>query len=313
MRIGLDIMGGDFAPEEPLKGALSCREELPADVELVLIGNKDVIGKELENQNSSFKFEIIHASEVIEMGEHPTKATVQKTDSSIVKGLQLLKNGEIDSFISAGNTGAVYVATLYSVKATPNISRPAIYAGVPRSDGSLGVLLDVGANADCKAEHLFQFGILGSVYAETILGINNPKVGLLNIGEEATKGNILTQSAYGLMNNTDKFNFVGNVEGRDLLTHKADVIVTDGFTGNVALKAIESVFHAIKELNKDAIDIALEKFNYENYGGTAILGVNAPVIIGHGISKAKTFKNMVLLAKKIVESDLISRIKKIAG
>ena len=307
MKIGLDIMGGDFAPKAAVLGAILAYKEIP-DLKLVLIGDKETAVKILQENNfSADNFEFIHTTQVIGMGEHPTKAIAQKQDSSISVGYSLLKEGQIDAFSSAGNTGAMLVGAMFSVKTIPGVSRPAITTIVPKLKGGLGVLLDVGANSDCKADNLLQFGILGSLFAEFIYDIKNPRVGLINIGEEEEKGNLLCQSAYPLMKETELFNFIGNVEGRDLFTDQADVFVCDGFTGNVVLKLAESFY--VISLKKGIKDDFFDRFNYEQYGGSPILGINAPVVIGHGISNPEAIKNMVLLSKNMIETNLVNKIK----
>jgi len=307
MKIGLDIMGGDFAPEAAVLGAILAYKEIPGS-KLVLIGDKDAALKIFaDNSHSADDFEFVHTTEVIGMGEHPTKAIVQKADSSISVGFRMLKEGQIDAFSSAGNTGAMLVGSMFSVKTIPGVSRPAMTTIVPKLKGGLGILLDVGANADCKAENLLQFGLLGSLFAELIYGIKNPRVGLINIGEEEEKGNLLCQAAYPLMKESTQFNFTGNVEGRDLFTDHADVYVCDGFTGNVILKLAESFY--VISLKKRLKDEFFDRFNYEQYGGSPILGVNAPVVVGHGISNPEAIKNMILLSKNMIETDLVIKIK----
>jgi glycerol-3-phosphate acyltransferase PlsX len=307
MKIGLDIMGGDFAPEATVLGAILAYKEIP-DSKLVLIGDKEVAFKILQENNfDPDNFEFVHTTEVIGMGEHPTKAIVQKPDSSIAVGYNLLKEGHIDAFSSAGNTGAMLVGAMFSVKTIPGVSRPALTTIVPKLKGGLGVLLDVGANADCKAEYLLQFGVIGSLFAELIYNIKNPRVGLINIGEEEEKGNLLCLAAYPLMKESTLFNFVGNIEGRDLFTDHADVFICDGFTGNVILKLAESLY--VISIKKNLKDEFFERFNYEQYGGSPILGINAPVVVGHGISNPEAIKNMVLLSKNMVDTNLVDKIK----
>jgi len=309
MKIGLDIMGGDFAPKATVLGAIAAYKALSGDQKLVLIGDKEIALSILhENNFSPDHFEFVHTTEVIGMGEHPTKAVVQKPDSSISVGFRMLKDGEIQAFSSAGNTGAMLVGSMFSVKAIPGVSRPAMTTIVPKLKGGLGILLDVGANADCKAENLLQFGILGSLFAESVYNIPNPRVALVNIGEEEEKGNILCQAAYPLMKDQAQFNFIGNVEGRDFFNESADVYVADGFTGNVVLKMAESFYVMGLKLKLEHEFFA--RFNYEQYGGSPILGINAPVVVGHGISSPEAIKNMVLLSRDMFESDLINKIKK---
>jgi phosphate acyltransferase len=308
MKIGLDIMGGDYAPKATVLGAIEARKVLSADHQLVLIGDKPIALALLEEQGfSADNFEFVHTTEVIGMGEHPTKAIVQKPDSSISVGFKMLKEGLIDTFSSAGNTGAMLVGSVFSVKSIPGVIRPAMASIVPKLKGGLGILLDVGANADCKPETLVQFGILGSIYAELIYNVKSPRVALVNIGEEEEKGNMLALATYPLMKETKLFNFVGNVEGRDIFSDHADVIVADGFTGNVILKMAESFY--VITMKKGLRDEFFDRFNYEQYGGSPILGVNAPVVVGHGISNPKAIKNMVLLSRDMVESGLIEKIK----
>jgi glycerol-3-phosphate acyltransferase PlsX len=308
MKIGLDIMGGDYAPKATVLGAIEAYKVLSGH-KLVLIGDKDVAISILhENNFSPDHFEFVHTTEVIGMGEHPTKAVVQKPDSSISVGFKLLQEGSIQAFSSAGNTGAMLVGAMFSVKAIPGVSRPAITTIVPRLKGGISLLLDVGANADCKPDVLMQFGVLGSLMAQNVYHIDNPRVALMNIGEEEEKGNLLCQATYPLMKETNLFNFIGNAEGRDLFGDMADVFVCDGFTGNIILKLAES-FYAIT-LRKNIKDEFFDRFNYEQYGGSPILGVNAPVVVGHGISTPEAIKNMVLLSKNMVESDLVSKITK---
>jgi phosphate acyltransferase len=308
MRLGLDIQGGDYAPKATIGGVKLALQEIASDDTLVLFGRAEQTKAALDQaQISTQQIEIIDAPDQIEMGEHPVKAFSRKPDSSIAKAFRALKNKEIDAFASAGNTGAMLVGSMYEVKTIPGIIRPALTSIVPKEKGGLGVLLDVGANADCKPDVLFQFGSLGSIYAEHVFQIINPKVALLNIGEEEEKGNLLSQAAYALMKDTNAFNFVGNVEGRDLFNDLADVIVCDGFTGNVALKLAEYFY--VMTLKKGIKDEFFSRFNYENYGGSPILGINAPVIVGHGISNDIAIKNMILLSKNVFEAKLDEKIK----
>jgi len=241
------------------------------------------------------------------MGEHPTKAFVQKPNSSISLGFKLLKEGAIDALSSAGNSGAMLVGAMFTVKTIPGVLRPAITSIIPQSKLTLGILVDAGANADCKPEFLLQFGILGSLFAQHVYHVDNPRVALMNIGEEEEKGNILCQAAYPLLKASKLINFVGNVEGRNAFNDFAEVVVTDGFTGNVILKLAESIYEiAVKRnIQDDFFDL----FNYEQYGGSPILGVNAPVLVGHGISSPEAIKNMVLLSRDIVENALVEKIK----
>ena len=308
MKIGLDVSGGDFAPDSNIKGAIEAQKLLEDSQRIVLFGDETLTRKAIQEAGADpSKFDFVHAPECITMHEHPTKAITQKPNSSISKGFEMLKTGEIDSFSSAGNTGAMLVGAMFSVKTIPGVLRPAIVANVPKLKEGFGLLLDVGANSDCKPEMLNQFAILGSIYAEHVYGISSPKVGLLNIGEEEEKGNNLTISTYPLLKENSKINFIGNAEGRDLFSDHADVFICDGYTGNVVLKLAESFY--VATLKKGFKDDFFDRFNYERYGGTPILGVNAPVIIGHGISNPKAIKNMVLLSRDMIASNFIDKIR----
>ncbi len=308
MNIALDMMGGDFAPFEAVKGIEVYLKEDASPANLFLIGDEPAIKQLLDRHNISLQnITVVHATQVIEMNEHPTKALKEKQQSSISIGFYLLASGKVDAFISAGNTGAMMVGALYSIKTIEGIMRPTIGAYIPRENGRLGLLLDVGLNADCKPENLNQFATLGSLFLKEILNYDDPKVGLVNLGEEEGKGNLLTQATYPLLKNNNQINFIGNVEGRDLLLDKADVMICEGFTGNVLLKFAESIYDIVQRRAID--DEHFNRFNFEIYGGVPVLGVNKPVIIGHGISHAIAFKNMILIAKKMIEKDLTGKIK----
>lgn len=310
MKIGIDIMGGDFAPEATVSGAILAYNELPKDVRLVLIGDQEIILAELSKRSvDANNFDIVHAPDVIGMGEHPTKAFSQKPNSSLSFGFHLLKEGRIDGFASNGNTGVMLVGSMFSVKVVPGVIRPCITSVLPKENGGVGLLLDVGTNADCKPDVLYQFAVLGSLFAEHVYNIKNPKVGLLNIGEEPEKGNLVAQAAHQLMKDSKDFNFVGNVEGRDLFDDRADVIVCDGFTGNVVLKEAEAFYTLIRK--HKISNPYFDRFNYENYGGTPVLGINSTVMIGHGISNDIAVKNMLLLTKDVVEAKLSDKIKQV--
>jgi len=309
MKIGIDILGGDFAPDANLSGAVLAKKELPGDVKLVLLGDRDQISSGLLALNTDpVDFEIVHAPDVITMHDHPTRAIPQKPNSSIAVGFDLLSKHEIQAFASTGNTGAMLVGAIYKINTIPGIIRPCITSTLPAIDGSKSILLDVGSNADCKADVLYQFAVLGALYAKKVYGVENPRVALLNIGEEESKGNLLTLAAHKLMAESDEINFIGNLEGRDLFFGKADVIVCDGFTGNVVIKLCEGMYYRLAKRGIE--DEYLDKFNFKNYGGSLILGVNAPVVVGHGITKAPTFVKMVELAAEAVESGLTRSIQK---
>ena len=308
MNIGLDMMGGDFAPLEAVKGLQLYLSSNIRTAQLYCIGDETLVNPLLEeHQVTSPYLHLVHAPEVIGYHEHPTKALKEKQRSSIAIGFHMLATGKIDAFISAGNTGAMLVGAMFSIKAVEGVLRPTISTIVPKINGGTGVLVDVGLNADCKPEQMNQFAILGSLYAQYILNINNPKIGLMNVGEEEGKGNILAQATYPLLKENTQVNFIGNIEGRDLFNDKADVIVCDGFTGNIILKLAESVYDLTQQRGYGN-DAYFTRFHYENYGGTPVLGVAKPVIIGHGISNAKAFKNMIDVAEKMIESDLCGKI-----
>lgn len=308
MKIGLDVMGGDFAPKATLEGAILTQRTLAKNDQIVLIGKQELIRDELVAMDANPEdFTIVNASEVIGMGDSPTKALIQKPDSSIAVGFRMMKSGEIDAFASAGSSGAMLVGAIYSVNTIQGIVRPTTTAIIPKVNGGFNILLDVGTNPDVKPEALYQFAILGAMYAEYVHNISNPKVGLLNIGEEEKKGSLLAQSTYQLMKNTEDFNFAGNIEGRDIFKDKADVIVCDGFTGNIVLKQAEAMYRIL--VKRGIQDEYLDRFNYENYGGTPVLGVDGTVIVGHGISNDKAIKNMILLSKEVHEAGLAKKIK----
>ncbi|MEO6288572.1 MAG: phosphate acyltransferase PlsX [Ginsengibacter sp.] len=308
MNVALDMMGGDFAPAEAVKGVELFLSKPHEGIKLLLIGDNEKINPLLAEKNiRNEDIEIVHASQVIGMHEHPTKALKEKPQSSISIGFHLLATGKADAFISAGNTGAMMVGALYSIKAVEGVLRPTIGAYLPRENGELALLVDVGLNADCKPENLSQFAILGSLFAKHILNFPDPRVGLVNLGAEEGKGNLLTQAAYPILKENNQINFIGNVEGRDFFGDTADVYVCDGFTGNVMLKFAESIYDMVKRRNIN--DEYFDRFNFEIYGGVPVLGVNKPVIIGHGISHATAFVNMIDIALKMHEADLTGKIR----
>jgi glycerol-3-phosphate acyltransferase PlsX len=309
MKIGIDILGGDFAPDANISGAILAKKELPNDVRLVLIGDRDQISSGLLSYGEDVSgYDIVHAPDVITMHDHPTRAIPQKPNSSIAVGFDLLAAKEINAFASTGNTGAMLVGAIFKINSIPGIIRPCITSTIPAIDGGKTILLDVGSNADCKSDVLYQFAVLGSLYASEVYGIENPRVALLNIGEEETKGNLLTIATHQLLKDSDEINFIGNLEGRDVFSAKADVIVCDGFTGNIVLKEAEGIYTLIKK--RGIKDDFFERFNYENYGGTPILGVKGNVIIGHGISNNIAVKNMLLHAYEVAKSDLVNSVSK---
>lgn len=309
MKIALDAMGGDFAPRAIIEGAILATQELPSESKIILIGPKDVINehlKELGAEKNS-NIEVCHASQIVEMGEHPTKAITQKPDSSILAGYKLLKSGEADAFCSAGNTGAMLVGAMFTIKAVEGVIRPGIAGFFPKEHGRYGIVLDVGANADCKADVLNQFADLGSIYYKHFFNIDKPKVGLLNLGSEEGKGTLLTKETFGLLKENKNINFVGNIEGRDLFDDSADVVICDGFTGNVILKMGETFYGLLEK--RGFTDEFINMFNYASIGGSPILGINGNVIIGHGVSSPEAIKNMMELARQTIESNISEKIK----
>jgi phosphate acyltransferase len=316
MNIGLDMMGGDYAPLEAVKGIAAYLQQKAVEnakaANLYLIGNEQqLLALLAQYQIPSTAYTIVPATQVIEMQEHPTKALKEKPNSSIAIGFGMLKSGQIDSFASAGNTGAMLVGSMFTIKAMAGVIRPTIATIVPRQNGKTGILLDVGINTDCKPEMLNQFAILGSGYAQYILGIDKPTVGLINIGEEEGKGNLLCQATYPLLKQNHDINFIGNIEGRDILEDKADVMICDGYTGNILLKLLESL-HPITE-RQQIVHPYFDRFHFEQYGGTPVLGVEKPVIIGHGISGTEAFKNMLLVSEKMGNSQMQSKMKALFG
>ncbi|MGH7558192.1 MAG: phosphate acyltransferase PlsX [Gemmatimonadota bacterium] len=320
MRIAVDAMGGDRAPEVPVAGALSALRELTGDFEIVLVGQRERVQPYLvERRIPEGRLRIHHASQVVDMNEAPSSALRRKKDSSILAGLDLQRSGEADAFISAGNTGAVMAASLHSLGRIEGIGRPAIVTVFPTA-GAPCLLLDVGANAECRPEHLLQFALMGRIYAMDVLGRPRPRIGLLSIGEGPTKGDDLTVAAHRLLEDSD-LDFVGNLEGRDVLRGAADVVVTDGFTGNVVLKFGESFVDflatALREeirrhrlaamgalLMRPVFRAVRRRIDYAEYGGAPLLGVNGIVIIGHGRSSVKAYRNAVRVALLAVERRL---------
>jgi len=325
MKVVLDAMGGDFAPHVPVLGAVQAAKEFNARV--ILVGDEKQIKSELSKLSYPKELiEVVHADDSIPMDEQPSKALKRK-NSSVHLGLNLIKSGEADAFVSAGNTGAVMAVALFTVGRIKGVERPAISAILPNLTGHT-FLLDVGANVDCKPHHLLQFAVMGSAYAKYVLGDENPRVGLLNIGEEEGKGNELTKEAYKLLKQAKEkgLNFLGNAEGRDIYSGKFDVVVCDGFVGNVALKLSESLAkilakilkeeiekHFISKLGaitlKPAIKSFKKRIDYAEWGGAPLLGIKAPVIISHGSSNAKAIKNAIKTAGQFVKSELNAKIE----
>jgi glycerol-3-phosphate acyltransferase PlsX len=308
MNIGIDVMGGDYAPYAIIEGAVDSLKHLSADDTLVLLGDESSIVRKLDEMKiSSSHFRIVPTTEVIEMGDHPARAFSQKKDSSIAVGFGMLKTGSLDGFCSAGNTGAMLVGASYTVNVIPGVLRPALATMLPCIDGRDSVMLDVGLNPDSKPDVLLQYGILGSIYARFVLGKKDPTIGLLNIGEEETKGTSAVKAAYELMKEHPDLNFSGNVEGHALFHENiTDVVVCDGFVGNIVLKEAEAIYSISKKIN--ITHPFFERMNFENIGGTPIVGINANVVIGHGISERKAVMNMVLQTRAVVRANLAQKI-----
>jgi glycerol-3-phosphate acyltransferase PlsX len=309
MRIGLDVMGGDFAPDAIIEGAVDSLQHLSDNEKVVLIGDEVSIYRKLSEMTvEPSLFDIVHTTQVIEMGDHPAKTFSQKKNSSIAVGYGMLKNGTMDGFCSSGNTGAMLVGASYTVSVIPGVLRPALATILPCIDNRGSIILDIGLNPDCKPEVLLQYAILGSIYAKYVLGTENPTVGLLNIGEEESKGTPSVKAAYDLMKVHPGINFAGNIEGNALFRETmTDVVVCDGFVGNVILKLGEAFYHIYKTRNLK--DPYFDRLDWENVGGTPIVGINANVIIGHGNAKRRAIMNMILQTRAVVHADLAQKIK----
>ncbi len=326
-KIVLDAAGGDYAPHEMVKGAIKAVQEYK--VEVVLVGRKNVIRKLLEKSPVKSGISVVDAKQVIDFDEHPIKSIQSKPDSSIVIGVNLLKSGHASAFVSAGNTGAVVASSLLTLGRAKGVTRPAIGAFLDVLASRPVLLVDAGANADCRPEHLLEFARLGSIYSKYILKIPFPKVGLLSNGVEESKGNRLVQDTFQLLKDARDITFIGNIEGYDITRKTADVVVTDGFTGNIVLKTIEglndSFLSSIRELGhvmssvsrlrtRDLLkEVGLgawtKKLDFSEYGGACLLGVNGTIIIAHGRSKAGAIKNAIGLAKETVERGITEKIK----
>ncbi|MCS6807892.1 MAG: phosphate acyltransferase PlsX [Bacteroidota bacterium] len=329
IRIVVDAMGGDFAPQNEILGAyqaLRYFQEHNINVEILLIGQQDAIQTAIHQHGiAPSQFSILHADEVVAMDDEPAQAFRKKRQSSLYLGLQHHKDGHADAFVSAGNTGAVMSHSTLILGRITGVSRPTIGTFFPTTTSQPTLVVDAGANVDCKAKHLFEFGIMGSIYVQCILGIERPRVGLLNVGEEDSKGNDIALEAYALFRQST-LNFVGNIEGRDILTGTVDVVVCDGFVGNIVLKFAESMLTFLKAkfsafastgiiqkllmaAAKPALKGALTGMNYEDYGGVPLLGVNGVSIIGHGKSTPLAVKNMILRAEEVVRKEVNQRIE----
>ena len=307
IRIGLDAMGGDFAPEVAVKGAVMALGTLDCESRIVLYGDEEAIRRLLAEEGCDAEnFDIVPTTEVVEMGDHPVRAFKQKPDSSIVVGFNHLAEGKIDGFASAGSTGAMMVGAMQVVKTIEGVIRPTIAAQI----GSK-LLLDVGLNVDCRPDVLEQYALIGSIYGASLLGVENPKVALLNIGTEPSKGNLQAKAAFELLQTgceVGRYDFVGNIEASQLFSpNSADVIVCDGFVGNTVLKLTEGLYSlCVAEGNTSGL---LGELNYENTGGTPVLGVNAPVIIGHGKSTAKAIESMIVATERTIRDNVVAKLK----
>jgi len=324
MRIVLDAMGTDDYPAPDVEGAVLAAREWGD--EIILVGDEAQIRPELDKHDTAgLKLELIHASQVIEMTDKPAQAARAKEDSSMRVGLGLVRDGQADAFVSAGNTGGVLaVATLHSVRRIRGVKRPALTTVLPMAQGQV-TLLDVGANADCKPEYLYQFGVMGSMYSERVLGVAQPRVALLSNGEEPGKGSALVKEAFQLLQDSD-LNFVGNVEGKELIGAEADVVVTDGFTGNVAIKCIEATARMLNDLIRDelmsnpltilggllskpAFRRVAKRTDPFEIGGAPLLGVNGVVIVAHGRSNSRAVRNAIRQARMAVQGDMLNAIR----
>jgi glycerol-3-phosphate acyltransferase PlsX len=322
MRIALDAMGGDHAPQVTVEGAVWAAREY--DVEVALVGQEEALEAELKkHETSGLELSIVHASEVLGMKDEPAIAAKTKRDSSMIVAMDLVKAGEADAFFSAGNSGGVMAVALFRLGRVPGIKRPALTAHYPSPEG-YSVLLDVGANTDCKPDWLLQFGMMGSVYAETALGITTPRVGIVSNGEEEGKGSTLVKEAYALFKES-QLNFVGNVEGKDIPAGLADVVVTDGLTGNVIIKLSEGLTRFLiraieKEIKSGTVTaiggaLAMPAFrrakkilDYSEIGGVPLLGVNGVVLVGHGRSNSKAIKNGLGGARRAATGGMLAAI-----
>jgi glycerol-3-phosphate acyltransferase PlsX len=323
MRIVLDAMGGDHAPQLTVEGGVRAAREY--GVEVAMVGNQEVLETELaKHDTSGLSLPVIHASQVLEMEDDPASAAKSKKDSSMVVGMDMVKRGEADAFYSAGNSGGVMAVALFRLGRIPGAKRPALSAAYPTTRG-YSVVLDAGANTDCRPEWLLQFGIMGGAYAESVLGIKEPSVGIVSNGEEEGKGSILVKEAYALLK-ASRLNFIGNVEGKDIPMGLADVVVTDGLTGNVIIKLSEGVskflFGIVRDeikssplttlggiLARPAFTSMKKVLDYSEVGGVPLLGVNGVVMVGHGRSNAKAIKNGIGAAKRAVEGGMLEGIR----
>lgn len=311
MKFGLDVLGGDYAPDATIDGAVEALAEIGEGNRIVLLGPEPLIVEALRKRNvSPDRFDISHQPDRIAMDEKPLKALAEKPHSGMVAGLRMLAEGELDAFASAGNSGALLAGAVTIVKCLPGVLRPCTCAWVPQEDSdAYSLLVDIGTTPDAKPEVMLQFGIIGSVYSKYILGHENPRVALMNVGTEDGKGNLQCQASFPLLKACPYINFEGNLEPRDLFKNKAEVFVADGFVGNVLIKIIETFQQMMRKSGGKSP--LLDRLNYEIYGGSPILGVNAPVILGHGISSPRAIKNMLVQSKRMCEEGVVDMLRQV--
>ena len=302
-------MGGDYAPGSTIRGSILARETLPDNVEVILIGDQDRISHYAEENHLDLAgLTILHTPDSVGMEDSPLKAFKEKPKAGLFLGSHLLADHSIDGFCSAGNTGAMLVGAMQIITSIPGIIRPAIAAPIPNLEGQQSILLDVGLNPDARPDVLYQYGTIGTIYSKLVNGIKEPNVALLNVGMEESKGNLIVRSAYQLMKESSTYNFIGNFEANEMfVSNRADVLITDGFVGNMLLKEAEAFYRVVA--NKGIGNGYFEMFNFENFGGTPVLGINAPLIIGHGISNEIAIKNMLLHTSEVVGAGLVNKIK----
>lgn len=318
-------MGGDLSPDSEINGAIEALQEKNEFLEVTLVGKKEILQEKLNIINSSFKNElkIVNASQVVDMNDSPTESYKNKPDSSLNVAIELEKQNSVDAIVSTGNTGANLASSMFKLGRLNGVSRPTIGSYLPTVKGNT-FIIDVGASVDCKPKHLFEYAVMGSVFVKHMLGKDNPSVGLLNVGEEKLKGNELSIKAYDLLENS-KLNFIGNIEGRDILKGTADIVICDGFVGNVVLKFAESIIDLLRSklrkhseksifhkvwvgLMSRTLKKILKDFDYQNHGGVPLLGINGVSIVGHGKSSALAVKNMIYRAEEMVRKNINQKI-----
>lgn len=329
IRVALDAMGGDFAPENELLGAISVFDDprYTKNLEIVILGDEGKIRDFLKDKDlTKVKYTIVPTRQIITMHDDPTESLKTKKDSSLYRGAEMAANKEVDAFVSAGNTGAMLATSTVLMRRIKGVSRPSIATFMPSDNETPTLLIDAGANVDCKPRFLYEFAVMGNVYTKQILGLEAPRIGLLSIGEEDKKGNEQVREAHQLIKEDKSLNFIGNVEGKDVMSGACDVVVCDGFTGNVILKLAESFPKLVKSRFKQyaesnvknkilagaampALKSVFASFNYENYGGVPIIGVNGVSIVGHGKSSPIAIKNMIFKAVETVEKQINAKIE----